>query len=132
MKKKSPEIPPAAIERLARVANDDMRADFSQLARMILAARRRRQDYFDPKLFYDPSWEILLDLRAHHGEERSAASLFVADFCPPTTGLRHLRHLRTIGLVERWVDPGDARRRLVKLSEGGLASMDRFLSAILT
>lgn len=101
--------------------------DLAELARMILILRRQRADYFGTALFSDPSWDILLDLRAHHGGNRTVASLFVADCAPITTGLRHLRHLHARGLVDRWRDPQDGRRRLAGLSEDGLALMDGFL-----
>lgn len=109
----------------------DERAHFAQFARTILAARRRRAAYFGPRLFSDPSWDILLDLRAHHGEKRPVASLFVAESCPASTGLRHLRALRTVGLVERWIDPADARRRLARLSDRGLEMMDQYLASVM-
>lgn len=109
----------------------DASPDFAQLARIILEARRRRAVYFDPKLFSDPRWDILLDLRAHHGEKRRVASLFVAEICPASTGLRHLRDLKIVGLVERWVDPTDARRRLARLSDRGLELMDRYLASVM-
>lgn len=134
MQTMSLQISPTGIGHFAPSASeesiDDIRPDFAQLAGIILAARRRRRLYFDPKLFYDPIWEILLDLRAHHGEKRKVASLFVAECCPASTGLRHLRHLTTIRLVERWVDPADARRRLARLSEQGLALMDEYLASV--
>ena len=134
MQTMSLQIASAGIRQFARSASDERieepRPAFAQLARTILAARRARRLYFDPNLFNDPIWEILLDLRAHHGEKRRVASLFVAEFCPASTGLRHLRHLTTIGLVERWVDPCDARRRLARLSEQGLALMDQYLASV--
>ena len=108
----------------------EARTDFAQLARFILTSRRQRSHFFEPGLFSDPKWEILLDLRAHHGAHRTVASLFVTDFCPASTGLRHLRNLKTMGLVERWTDPRDARRRLARLSEKGLALMDQYLASV--
>ncbi|MBJ7442236.1 MAG: MarR family transcriptional regulator [Sphingopyxis sp.] len=128
------QILPSARNGFAPSVNDgtahEALPDFAQLARSILAARRQRGLYFDPGIFYDPSWEILLDLRAHHGEKRKVASLFVADFCPASTGLRHLRRLKKIGLVERWTDPSDARRRLARLSQQGLEAMDQYLATV--
>lgn len=105
--------------------------DFARLARMILKARRAREKLFGPKLFADPGWDILLDLRAHHGSTKTVASLFVVESAPASTGLRHLRDLERKGLVERWPDPLDARRRLARLSERGLMLMDRCLFVLL-
>lgn len=101
--------------------------DLAHVAKAMLALRRRRAHYFGKALFSDPSWDILLDLRAHHGGKRTVASLFVADCAPISTGLRHLRHLHARGLVKRWRDPEDGRRRLAGLSDQGLALMDQFL-----
>lgn len=105
--------------------------DFARLARTILKARRAREQLFGARLFADPGWDILLDLRAHHGSTKTVASLFVTECAPTTTGLRHLRRLERKGLVERWPDPTDARRRLVRLSDRGLKLMDRCLSLLL-
>ncbi|WP_143075189.1 hypothetical protein [Sphingobium sp. AP50] len=110
-------------------AEKDSLAD---LARSILASRRRRAQFFGNGIFSDPSWDILLDLRAHHGSERRISSLFVADCAPVSTGLTHLRRLHERGLVDRWVDPKDGRRRLARLSDHGLALMDQFLLALRT
>lgn len=105
--------------------------DFARLAHNILKTRRARRKYFDPELFADPAWDILLDLRAHHGDGRTVASLFVAESAPISTGLRHLRRLQRRGLVERWTDPSDARRRLARLSDRGLSLIDQCLALML-
>ena len=107
------------------------RPDLAEVARVILMARRARSLYFGLQLFMEPSWDILLDLRAHHGSQRTVASLFVSDYAPTTTGLRHLRELHKAGLVDRWTDPDDGRRRLAGLSERGLKLMDQFLASLI-
>lgn len=102
----------------------------AQLALMIFQLRRQRRSYFDAALFAEASWDILLNLRAHHNSDRSAASMFVSECAPTSTGLRHLNKLEQYGLVERWTDPTDRRRRFARLSEEGLQRMDQFLSSL--
>ena len=52
--------------------------------------RRLREQFFPPDLFADPSWDIMLDLKAgaQEGQRVSLSSLCIAVAVPPTTALR--------------------------------------------
>jgi len=74
-------------------------------AREILRARAMRARFFNPKLFADPAWDMLLDMcRAHHeGHQVSVTSLCLASGVPSTTALRWVRLLEDEGLIDRTI-----------------------------
>lgn len=98
-------------------------------ARSILASRRRREDYFDPSLFADPAWDILLDLYAagQEGALVSVSSLCIAAAVPPTTALRWIVRLEAVGIICRSPDPFDRRRDFLELSTEARDKMEALL-----
>lgn len=107
------------------------RSHLLQLARQIYALRREREAIFGKaELFGEPAWDILLDLYVAHVERKSVSvsSACIGSASPPTTGLRWLGILAEEGFVIREADPQDQRRVLVRLSDKGLAAMDRYLN----
>jgi hypothetical protein len=97
--------------------------------REIIKLRRRREVFFDPELFADPAWDILLDLLAARLEGRSVSvsSLCIAAAVPATTALRWITGMTESGILVRRQDPTDARRIFIDLSEGDAAKlMDYF------
>lgn len=112
-------------------------ADQSELLRLvrnIIKLRRTRNDFLDSELFADPSWDILLDLTsaALEGKSVPVSSVCAATQVPPSTALRHVRHLVETGLVKRWQDPSDKRRTLLELEEPTLEAMLRYLESVRT
>ena len=102
------------------------------LARHAYALRRKRAAIFgNPDLFGEPAWDILLDLYIAHGEGKavSVSSACIGSAAPPTTGLRWLGVLADEGLLVREPDPQDNRRVMVRLTQAGIAGMERFLDA---
>jgi len=93
--------------------------------RRIIRARRLRDRYFDPALFADPAWDMLLDLMAARLEGRRVAvsSLCIAAAVPTTTGLRWIRALGDRGIFVRSADPKDGRRMFVDLSDQAAEAM---------
>ena len=97
--------------------------------REIIKLRRRREVFFDPELFADPAWDILLDLLAARldGKPVSVSSLCIAAAVPATTALRWITGMTESGILVRRQDPTDARRVFIDLSEGDAAKlMDYF------
>ena len=99
--------------------------------RAILRLRRLRNRYFDPSLFADPAWDMLLDLMAARleGEQVSVTSLCIAAAVPSTTALRWIRTLIDSGLVQRRADPADGRRIHISLTDPAALAMSAYLAA---
>lgn len=103
------------------------------LARRAYSLRRRRAAIFgNAELFGEPAWDILLDLFIAHGEGKtvSVSSACIGSAAPATTGLRWLGVLAEEGLVVRENDPEDNRRVLVRLTDAGIAAMERFFGEV--
>ena len=99
--------------------------------RAILRLRRLRSRFFDPELFADPAWDMLLDLMAARLEDEEVAvtSLCIAAAVPSTTALRWIKNMTDIGLFHRRADPSDGRRVYISLTDAAARAMSRFLSA---
>ncbi|WP_373489216.1 MarR family transcriptional regulator, partial [Blastomonas sp.] len=99
--------------------------------RELIAMRRLRGRFFDPVLFADPAWDMILDLSAARleGKTVSVSSLCIASAVPPTTALRWIRLMTESGLLERRADPADARRVFTALSDSAWAQMKGWLAA---
>lgn len=110
---------------------DTERADATELAR-IVKARRLRGRHFDPTLFADPAWDMLLDLMVARiaGKPVAVSSLCIAAAVPATTALRWIRMLTDAGLFVRHADPNDGRRVFIDLSEDAAAAMRAYLAAL--
>ena len=102
--------------------------------RQIIANRQARAKFFDPALFGDPAWDMLLDLAAAHGEGArvSVTSLCIAAGVPATTALRWLSQMVESGIFVRLPDPADKRRAFIALSERSLAGMAGYFASLRT
>ena len=102
--------------------------------RNIQHARKSRSRLFDPELFADPAWDILLDLFACNLEQRrvSISGLCAASGVPMTTTLRWIGTLEQHGLIARRDDPLDARRVFIMLSSHGLSVMREYFDSLPT
>jgi Winged helix DNA-binding domain len=100
--------------------------------RRIIRLRRVRDQFFEPELFADPAWDMILDLYAARLEHNrvSVSSLCIAAAVPATTALRWIKALTTSGLFERRADPHDGRRIFVALSDSAAAAMHGYFAAI--
>ena len=100
--------------------------------RGMIRMRRLRDRFFDPSLFADPAWDMLLDLMAARMEKVQVAvsSLCIAAAVPPTTALRWIRVMTESGLFERVSDPVDGRRVFIRLSDPAADAMTRYLTVI--
>jgi DNA-binding MarR family transcriptional regulator len=92
--------------------------------------RRLRRTLFDPHLFGEPGWDILLALYVIDDVERrlSIAELTTLTHVPLTTTLRWLACLEEQGLVSRTIAPNDQRMVLVELTDKGRRAMDSYFS----
>ena len=96
--------------------------------RAVIAARARRNQHFDPLLFADPAWDILLELYASSLEQRrvSVSKVCGSAAVPATTALRWICKMENDGLVLREPDPFDRRRIWISLSPIAMRSMDNY------
>ena len=103
-----------------------------QNIRRIIQARQARAKFFDPELFADPAWDILLDLAAAKSERRrvSVTSLCIAAGVPATTALRWISQMVDAGLLVRIPDPHDRRRAHIALEDNTADAMARYFAAV--
>ena len=98
-------------------------------AKALLAGRRRRKICFAGLRFYDPSWDMILELYVATREQRTLA---VSQLCglsggSTTTALRHLEHLEALGYISRGPDPHDRRRLIVTMLPALSEASERWL-----
>lgn len=131
--KKSPEIIGSAFSFVAQHSHDETGLPNPKIVRAVIANRRAREKFFDPGLFADAAWDMLLDLTAAEAESRkvSVTSLCIASGVPTTTALRWVRHLVDIGLFCRTPDPSDARRFFIVLGEEARESMTGYFKSLI-
>jgi DNA-binding MarR family transcriptional regulator len=100
--------------------------------RTVLRARRMRDQFFEPALFADPAWDILLELYlAELAQYRaSVGTVCIGAAVAATTALRWINLLEKKGLVLRRPDPNDARRFYLSLSAEATKAMDSFFTAV--
>ena len=100
--------------------------------RSAIRARRLRERFFEPELFADPAWDMMLDLFEAELSHRRVAvsSLCIAAAVPATTALRWLKSLTEKGLVIRRADPLDGRRIYVELSSEASAGLSRYFAEV--
>ncbi|WP_018700547.1 response regulator [Amorphus coralli] len=132
-----PEEVAHAIERAMALSEEkpasggaEAAADFKQpdYLKALIAARSDRDSIFDPGLFSDPAWDMLLDLALAEasGRATSVTSLCLASRAPTTTALRRIDDLQGAGLIERIPDRDDRRRIVVRLTDRGRQRMRDF------
>ena len=103
-----------------------------KLVRQVIANRQARGRFFDPALFGDPAWDMLLDLTAAQGEgvQVSVTSLCIAAGVPATTALRWLTQMVESGIFVRLPDPADKRRAFIAMSDSALAAMAKYFASV--
>ena len=104
-------------------------AKLAAIATSIYNARRRRLELFDPALFGEPAWDMLLNLfiAKARGEVLSTAALCSVGGVPHATGLRRIDHLEAKGLIERSRDPADARVTQIQITPKGYRLMRQYV-----
>lgn len=104
-----------------------------QAALEIIEQRRMRSAIFGERdIFGEPAWDILLDLYVNQIRQLSVSvkSASIASGKPASTGLRWLNILGEEGLICSEDDPRDHRRRFVRLTPEGCASMNRYFDKV--
>lgn len=120
---------PIIVDASVKVVSPCSRVIGADLSSELYRERRRRSRGFDPDLFGEPAWDILLDLHIQHCSARqvSVSSACLASNVPPTTALRWLGKLSDEGLIAIASSLRDRRLRIVSLTEKGWRTMENYL-----
>lgn len=104
-----------------------------RLVEMVIKGRQLRQEFLPGRTFFDPQWNMLLDLLSATLRMRRlcTTSLCIASEVPMTTALRHLDELRDSGLVTKTRDPLDGRRFYVELTPRALRALAAYFATLL-
>ena len=96
--------------------------------RHALLARQQRGRFFNPQLFADPAWDMLLELYAACLTERrmTVSRLTERAGVPMTTALRWIRVLEREELIDREKDRLDGRRMFLSLTDKGRSAMSAY------
>jgi hypothetical protein len=110
-------------------ATDTLRA----CARQLHEERRFRLRFFPADLFAEHSWDMLLDvfIADMDGKRLTATAVCAGSDVALTTGLRWLRAMERMGLIERVLDPVDRRCQYIVLKEAGRSAMRLYLCDLL-
>lgn len=113
-------------------ANADYSAVTASHVEAMIDGRRLRERYFGRGLFFDPAWDIFLQLYAAELMERRVLSsrLKVTGPLPATATRRALACLVERGMIEERVDPHCQGASFVFLSRQTKLAMDAFFGAV--
>jgi hypothetical protein len=103
-----------------------------QAAKVLYRMRRERDGIIGSKIFFDPAWDILLDLYAAEGEGQRIciSSSCIAASVPYSTALRCLRDLEAQALISRVRDRKDGRRTYVELTDRSRSALVKILDEL--
>jgi DNA-binding MarR family transcriptional regulator len=97
-----------------------------------LQARQQRGRFFNPRLFADPAWDMLLELYAASLTERrlTVSRLAERSGVPLTTALRWISTLEKEQLIDREDDRFDKRRMFLSLTDKGRSAMGAYFEEL--
>ncbi len=104
--------------------------NLNRLASAILEARRRRTEIFNPAMFGEPAWELLLTLFVmdREGPRLTIGRLAQVAGTKLTTALRWLEYLEDQAFVRREEHPNDARTAFIELTDKAREALRLYLS----
>jgi DNA-binding MarR family transcriptional regulator len=104
------------------------------VARALLDDRKRRSAIFNPGMFGEPAWELLLNLYItdQGGPRLTIGKLIQVAGLPQSTSLRWLDYLEDQKLIVRNEHPTDARTAFVELTDKAREALASYLSQMLT
>ena len=107
-------------------------ADLADFARQTLTERRERDRYFDPMVFSNPAWDILLALYVASAEGRVQSVLDCCAAAPVAQGvaLRWLAYLKREEMVIETPDPARLGRTVICLSDQARATISACLGSL--
>ena len=119
----------AGSESIRQIGSAAQRELLRGYANQIRFSRDLRRKTFDPNLFGEPAWDILLSLYIIDGDRRrlNARELSKHANLASTTALRWLDYLEEQELIARKTSKFDRRVIYVELSHKGRSAMDHYL-----
>lgn len=136
LKKELPSAQPGALlnpaTAVGRGSNPEDRAILTAKARAIFAERKRRSKHFNPDMFGEPAWDILLALYITDfaGGRQSIGKLVSWIGEPQTTVLRWINFLENEQLISRGTHPRDRRTVIVDITQKGRQKLDEYFSEL--
>lgn len=111
-------------------AEHSQRSELLSRAKRVLHARRLRSRHFNPMMFAEPAWDMLLFLFLCDFSEGRQTISRLADLIetPLTTVLRWVTYLEKEHLVIRKDHPTDRRIVFIELTDKGRSAMEAFLA----
>lgn len=108
-------------------------ADLAGFARRILAGRRARDRYFDPMVFSNPAWDMLLAMYIASAEGRVQSVLDCCAALPVAqrVALRWLAYLKQEDMVIETRDPVQPRQTHLRLSDEMHRTISAYLSSLI-
>jgi DNA-binding MarR family transcriptional regulator len=105
-----------------------------RVAEAVLEDRRRRSEIFNPAMFGEPAWELLLTLFVmdEQGPRLTIGRLSQAAGAKLTTALRWLEYLEDQDLIRREQHPNDARTAFIQLTDKAREALRVYLSGTIT
>lgn len=121
--------PQTSVHRDSHPGNGNQFPDRLTVAMSLIRARKARDDIFGGDLFFDPAWNILLELYLHRRQRTavSITSLCAAADVSSSTGLRWVTLLERRGLIAREFDPFDRRKTYAILTEEAVRRLEQAL-----
>jgi DNA-binding MarR family transcriptional regulator len=100
------------------------------LAKRISSLRRDRSQYFEPEIFSDAGWDILLSLYIAKREHEPMTEATVCDESgvPFSIAVRWLQSLAELSLVKRMKEAHGEQPSRVELTGEGVRRMECFLT----
>lgn len=100
-------------------------------AKRAYARTTKRRQLLGDKLFFNPAWNILLDLfiSENDGKRVSVTAVCIGSQSSTGTALRYAAMLVDAGLVGRLADATDGRRSYMHLTEVGWRLMQELLTS---
>lgn len=122
----------ASMSQAAAKAADAAGGELLEGARQLLQARLKMARIVPKGLMRDSAWDMMLELYIS-GEEGGISyvkQLILTSGESPAAAMRRIERLEEAGFIERFIDPLDRRRVIVRLSERGHAAMFAMLEHV--
>jgi hypothetical protein len=117
-------------ERAAAMHNGDL----TDYARLTLLGRKQRDHYFDPMLFSNPAWDILLNLYVADAEGTpvSVIDSCVASPVPQGVALRWLGYLKQEEMVIEAPNSAQPRQTVIRLTDQARLAVSAYLGSLIS